>query len=277
MKPYLVYVLVLVAGLACSKSGSKPPPPPPPPPTYPPQISGFTPASGEEGASITISGTNLTTVTLVKFNTTSASFKISGSNIQADVPTGASNGVISVTNPDGTASSASAFTVIPKLPAPEIDSIMPKDNPPDGPVLILGKNLDSVIKVSFGGVDIKIDTNFDGQISTHVPHTVSAGEVNLVITNTRGASDTIAFSVLSGPPFGEPSPDKIVFKKKAKYVPIVTDNWYNEADPGKNYWMHLDLSGTGTENLHDTVYSLTSVFMPDLLRIDVVVQRGSGD
>jgi len=277
MKPYLIYISILIAGLACSKSTPVTPPPPPPPPMkHPPQITRFTPASGEEGATISISGVNLTTVTLVKFNGTSAIFKFNGSNIQADVPSGATNGVISVANPDGTATSTNAFTVIAKLPAPEIDSIEPNNNPADWPVLILGRNMDSVVKVSFGGVEAEIDTNFDGQLATVVPKNIPPGEVNLVITNTRGVSDTIAFSVLSGPPLGQPSPNRIMFRKKAKYVPLVTDNWFNEADPDKNYWMHLDLSGTGTENLHDTVYSLTSVFMPDSLRIDVTVQKEQG-
>lgn len=273
MKSYLVYACILIAGFACSKSTESTPPDK----QYPPTITGFTPESGTEGAIISISGANLTTVTVVKFNGVSANFQISGSNIQAGVPSGASTGTISVTNPDGNASSAKAFTIIAKLPAPEIDSIMPNNNPVNWPVLILGKNMDSVIKVSFGGIDARIDTNFDGQIATAVPNTVPPGLVNLIVTNTRGVSDTIPFTVLPEPPLGQPPPDKIVFKAKAKYVPRVTDNWFNEADPDKNYWMHLDLSGTGTENLKEQVYSLTSVFMPDSLRIDVVVQRDQGN
>ncbi len=72
-------------------------------------------------------------------------------------------------NPDGTASSVNSFTVIPKLLAPEIDSIMLNNNPVNWPVLILGKNFDSVVKVSFGGINAEIDTNFDGQLATVVP------------------------------------------------------------------------------------------------------------
>jgi uncharacterized protein (TIGR03437 family) len=273
MKSYLVYACILLAGFACSKSSN----PPPPPVKYPPTITGFTPTSGTEGATISISGDNLTTVTLVKFNGVSASFKMSGSNIQADVPSGASTGKISVTNPDGSATSADVFNVIAKLPAPEIDSLMPNNNPVNWPVLILGKNLDSVVKVSFGGINAEIDTNFDGQIATVVPNTVAPGLVNLIITNNRGVSDTVQFTVLSQPPFGQPSENKIVYKGPPKYIPRVTDNWFNEADPNKNYWMHLDTTGNGTENLNDLQYPLTSTFIPDSLRINVVVHRDQGD
>jgi hypothetical protein len=86
-----------------------------------PTITGFTPAFGPVGTSVTITGTNFSgtvsgtsfTTSSVKFNITSATtFKVdSATQITATVPTGATTGKISVTTPGGTATSAANFTV----------------------------------------------------------------------------------------------------------------------------------------------------------------------
>src|SRR5204863_3987077 len=79
-----------------------------------PTISSFSPSSGGVGASVTITGTAFTGATAVKFNGTTATFTVnSDTQITATVPTGASTGAITVSNPAGTATSASSFTVIP--------------------------------------------------------------------------------------------------------------------------------------------------------------------
>jgi len=77
-----------------------------------PTITSFAPTSGPVGTSVTISGTNFTGATAVRFNGTSASFTVnSASAITATVPSGATTGPLSVTTAGGTASSASSFTV----------------------------------------------------------------------------------------------------------------------------------------------------------------------
>ena len=59
----------------------------------PPTISGFTPTSGPVGTSVTISGTNFTGATAVRFNGTSAGFTVSSATaIAATVPAGATTG-----------------------------------------------------------------------------------------------------------------------------------------------------------------------------------------
>jgi hypothetical protein len=73
----------------------------------PPTITGFTPASGAAGTAVTITGTNLGGATAVAFNGTSATFTVaSATQINTTVPAGAGTGPITVTTPDGTASSA---------------------------------------------------------------------------------------------------------------------------------------------------------------------------
>ncbi len=78
----------------------------------PPEITGFMPTSGAAGTSITISGYNFARASAVRFNGFSASFTIlSETSISAMVPAGATTGLISVTNPGGTATSSTNFSI----------------------------------------------------------------------------------------------------------------------------------------------------------------------
>lgn len=78
----------------------------------PPTISGFAPTAGPVNTPVTITGTNFTGATAVKFNNTSATFTVtSATQITTAVPTGATTGKISVTTAGGTATTAGNFTV----------------------------------------------------------------------------------------------------------------------------------------------------------------------
>jgi Metallo-peptidase family M12B Reprolysin-like/Cadherin domain/IPT/TIG domain len=81
--------------------------------TAPPTITSFTPTSGPTGTSVTITGTNLTGLTAVSFNGTAAvTFSATNATTAtATVPTGATTGTISVSTPNGSATSATSFTV----------------------------------------------------------------------------------------------------------------------------------------------------------------------
>ena len=70
--------------------------------------------SGKVGASVKILGTNLTGVTSVTFNGTSAAFNVvSRSEITTIVPSRATTGIVQVVTPGGTLSSNTNFRVIP--------------------------------------------------------------------------------------------------------------------------------------------------------------------
>ena len=85
--------------------------------TVTPAVSSFAPANGTVGTAVTITGTTFTGVTAVSFNGTSATFTVNNSGtVTATVPFGASTGPIAVTTLDGTATSATSFTVTPGGP-----------------------------------------------------------------------------------------------------------------------------------------------------------------
>jgi hypothetical protein len=80
-----------------------------------PTITSFSPTVGSVGRSVVITGTNFAGTTAVKFNGTTAVFTVnSATQITAPVPTGATTGPITVTNPLGTATSATNFTLVTK-------------------------------------------------------------------------------------------------------------------------------------------------------------------
>jgi cytochrome c peroxidase len=85
--------------------------------TVTPVITSFVPASSPVGTGVTITGTTFTGATAVSFNGVAATFTVSSSGtITTTVPTGATAGPITVTTLDGTATSATSFTVTPGGP-----------------------------------------------------------------------------------------------------------------------------------------------------------------
>jgi len=83
------------------------------PPLPAPTITSFTPDSGPAGTQVTLTGTNFTGATSVKFNATAAvTFSVDAdTQIRANVPANATTGKISVTTAGGTTTSALNFTV----------------------------------------------------------------------------------------------------------------------------------------------------------------------
>ncbi|MCC6166268.1 MAG: IPT/TIG domain-containing protein [Caldilineaceae bacterium] len=93
-----------------------------PPPT-PPVISSFSPTSGAAGSEVTITGSRFTGANAVAFNGTAATFVVdSNTQIRATVPANATSGPIRVTTPQGSATSATNFTVIPPNQAPSVNA-----------------------------------------------------------------------------------------------------------------------------------------------------------
>ncbi len=82
------------------------------PPPGLPTIGSFLPAKGKVGASVVITGTDLTGATSVTFDGVSASFAVDlATQITATVPAGATTGPLAVTTPGGTGTSGTNFVV----------------------------------------------------------------------------------------------------------------------------------------------------------------------
>jgi endo-1,4-beta-xylanase len=78
-----------------------------------PSLTSFASTSGPVGATVVLTGTNLTNATAVTFNGTAASGFVvnSATQITVNVPMGTISGPITVTTPGGSVTSATAFTV----------------------------------------------------------------------------------------------------------------------------------------------------------------------
>ncbi len=151
----------------------------------PPTITGFTPASGSVGTSVTISGANLKGATFSYVQRDQRSFKFSGMKIAATVPTGATSGPITVTTPGGLATSGTSFSVIP---APTITSFTPPNGPVGTQVTITGTNFTGATSVMFGG-KTAVFTVVDSQtITATVPKGARSGPISVTTPGGKAGS-----------------------------------------------------------------------------------------
>jgi hypothetical protein len=161
-----------------------------------PSITGFSPTSGPVGSSVTINGSAFTGATAVKFNGTSASFAVSSdTQVTATVPSGATNGPITVTTGGGTASSAATFSVTPAPSGPTIGSISPTSGRVGTTVTINGSQLSGTNTVTFGGgATATPHVVNDSQITTTVPSGARNGSIT-VTTPAGSATSSQTFRV----------------------------------------------------------------------------------
>ena len=159
-----------------------------------PTVTGFTPVSAVPGTTITITGTNFTGVTAVKFGGTPAtSFTVvSPTSITAVLGAG-SSGSISVTNSFGTGSLA-GFTA---TAAPTITSFTPATGPINTTVTITGAAFTGATGVSFGGTPAASFTVTSGSAITAVVGTGATGSVK--VTNPYGADSMAGFTFIPPP------------------------------------------------------------------------------
>ncbi|MBX3747502.1 MAG: S8 family serine peptidase [Verrucomicrobiae bacterium] len=172
-------------------------------PSSPPTITGFAPASGNVGASVTLTGTKFTDATAVTFNGVSAPFTVqSASQITAVVPAAALTGPIRVTTPGGTATSAQTFEV---TAGPAITSFQPPGGAPGSTVTLQGTRFTGATAVTVGGVSATFQIRSDTEIAATVPAQATTGRIAVT---TPGGTATSAgnFTVTSAPVIGSFSP-----------------------------------------------------------------------
>jgi DNA-binding beta-propeller fold protein YncE len=151
---------------------------------------GTSPTAG--GATIAITGTNLTGATAVSFGGTAAkSFTVnSASQITAITPAGSVGWVhVTISTPGGT-SITSASDHCTYVASPTVSAISPSSGPVAGgtTVTLTGTNLTGASAVSFGGTAASSFTvNSASQITATAP-AGAAGAVDVTITTAGGAS-----------------------------------------------------------------------------------------
>jgi N,N-dimethylformamidase beta subunit-like protein/IPT/TIG domain-containing protein len=164
----------------------------------PPTITSFRPTSGRVGALVTINGASFTGATAVRFNGIASmqAWVVSDAAVQAFVPTGATTGPLSVTTPEGTATSATNFTVVS---APTITNFTPTSGPVGTSVTLTGTSFTGATAVTFNGVSASFTVTSDTAIQATVPSGATTGPLS-VTTPEGTASSPSAFTVTVGNP-----------------------------------------------------------------------------
>jgi len=152
-----------------------------------PQVTGFAPASGVVGTTLTITGVSLTQTTQVTIGGKAAGFTVnSDTDVTATVPAGAKTGdAISVTTTGGTASSAAKLVV-----EPEVTLFSPKSGPATTPVAITGHSFTGATAVSFGGVAASFTVINDGKVDAQVPAGAMSGPIAVTTPGGTGTSSS---------------------------------------------------------------------------------------
>jgi hypothetical protein len=172
--------------------------------TTAPTITSFAPTSGAVGTSVVITGTNLSGVTSVKFNGTSATFSANtATSVTAIVPAGATTGPITVIAAAGTATSATNFTV---TGTPTITSFTPTSGPVGTSVTITGTNLTGATSVKFNGTSATFTVNSatkimatvltgstTGKITVTTPGGTATSATDFTVTTTASTSRSVLF------------------------------------------------------------------------------------
>ncbi|MFQ5636535.1 MAG: IPT/TIG domain-containing protein [bacterium] len=191
-----------------------------------PVVSSFSPAAGVVGDEVTLTGLNFTGTVEVAFNGTPAAAytRDSDTQLRATVPSGATTGVISVTNSDGAGSSSADFTVI--VPA-AIVSMTPNSGPPATVVTVTGSGFDTVSEVFFNGTPAASFTVENAtRLRAEVPVGALSGPVS--VTNPAGTSTSATdFTVTSAP--------------SAMTFTPAEDTYVRSNRPGRNYGNGIEL------------------------------------
>ncbi|HEY3815345.1 MAG TPA: IPT/TIG domain-containing protein, partial [Caulobacteraceae bacterium] len=160
-----------------------------------PAVTAISPTSGSTagGASVTITGSNFTGATGVKFGAASATFTVNGTtSITATSPAGSAGTVdVTVTTSAGTSatSAADTFTFVAPSP-PTVTSISPTTGPTTGgtSVSVIGTNFTGATAVMFGSVSATFTVNSATSITATSPPNGAVEDV--VVVTPAGSSPT---------------------------------------------------------------------------------------
>ncbi len=166
----------------------------------PPTIVAFSPAAGSPGSQVVLTGTNLTGATTVRFGGVSApTFTVhSATRLTVTVPVGALSGVLSVTTPGGTATSAGSFTVtVP--PPPTITALAPGSGIIGAQVQVTGTNLLGTTSVRVNGTAVEsFLVSSNTLLTAQVPDGATTGPISVLTSGGQAVSAT-DYTVLTPP------------------------------------------------------------------------------
>ncbi|MBH0777916.1 IPT/TIG domain-containing protein [Nocardia bovistercoris] len=165
-----------------------------------PQLTGVNPNSGPlaGGTAVTLTGTNFTGATAVRFGTTPAtSFTVvSATQITAVAPAGSAGAVdVTVVTPGGAATLAKSFFY---LDIPALSGISPSAGPLAGgtTVTLTGTGLSGVTAVRFGTTPATSFTAVSTTQVTAVAPAGSAGTVGVSVVTPGGTTNTVAYTYM---------------------------------------------------------------------------------
>jgi hypothetical protein len=171
-----------------------------------PTLLSFAPASGPVGTSVTITGTNLTGTTAVTLNgaPVAAYAVVDAVTLTFTVPVGATSGLVAVTTPGGTATSATAFNVIVLSPVPTLASLSPGTATTGSgsfTLTLTGTGFGAGSTAIFNGIALGTTYVSATQLTAQVPASAVAvaGSYDVVVRNPApggGSSAALPFAVV---------------------------------------------------------------------------------
>jgi hypothetical protein len=170
-----------------------------------PTISAMAPSSGPTvgGTSVTFTGTNLQSASVVDFGTSAATItNDTATSLTATTPPGSGSVTVKVTTASGTVTSPTSFTYVTPPPAPTITSVSPTSGTAAGgtPVTITGTNLANATAVDFGTTAGMVTADTATSITVTTP--TGIGTVNVTVTTAGGtALDSNAYTYNTPPGF----------------------------------------------------------------------------
>lgn len=158
------------------------------------------------GTLVSITGTNLSNTSAVRFGSKPATnvTQVSPTQVTAVSPSGTGTVGLTVTTPGGTSNPVPFFYV----GAPFKSSLGTPSGPLAGgnTITINGTGLSTATSVDFGGVTATPTVNSDSSLSVTVPAGAAAGPVGVSVTTAGGTNNGLSYTYVDIPTIGTVSP-----------------------------------------------------------------------
>lgn len=165
-----------------------------------PQLTSATPGHALPGATIQLSGQNLTAVVEVRFGSaTAVPQNVTATSLQVAVPASLAVGSVQIVAHSAAGdSNALAFTVDGVAPVPQLTSVTPASASAGTSIQLTGLNLAGVDAVKFGTVSAAPQSASATTLSVLVPAGLAVGATSIVAHSSGGDSNALSFTVLAG-------------------------------------------------------------------------------